>query len=443
MEKSLCVAIVLVTVFSIVSMLAPRAINVSSKGSLEVAPSSGIIWQDDFESYTVGSFPSFPWSLWTSGMGAAEQRIVDTASFSGNKSFRMYGSYGWSAIAGRPITVTANMKFGFEVMVLAENNGTPGNRGAYIAFASSKPSPALWRQWGGVGFFSDGKIVANVAGSPELASYTVNTWYKVREVFDAATMTFSVWINDELKASSLVDTNAYPATDIEALALCSDWAEQVCYFDDAKVFTVQAPSLSLTPDTGFATTTAVGSGFSNDSEVTIAWDGTVIPTAPVNATTDASGNFAVIISVPTQTAPGAHIVNATDESGNWGTATFTVANMTGPQGPQGLQGIQGVPGTNGTTWYEGNGTPSVGTGVNNDYYLNTANGDVYQKQSGSWTKIGNIQGSQGEKGNTGDTGPQGPSGSLGENQLLLIAFPTAASIIALCIAAVALLRKKS
>jgi hypothetical protein len=101
------------------------------------------------------------------------------------------------------------------------------------------------------------------------------------------------------------------------------------------------------------------------------------------------------------------------------------------------------PSAGGTTWYEGNGTPDVGTGVNNDYYLNTANGDVYQKQSGSWTKIGNVQGPKGDKGDMGDTGPQGPAGSPGENQLVLIAFPTAASIIALCISVAALLRRKS
>jgi hypothetical protein len=42
----------------------------------------------------------------------------------------------------------------------------------------------------------------------------------------------------------------------------------------------------------------------------------------------------------------------------------------------------------------------------------------------------------------GSTGLPGSEGSLGVTQLFLIAFPTAASIIALCIAVVALLRKK-
>lgn len=143
------------------------------------------------------------------------------------------------------------------------------------------------------------------------------------------------------------------------------------------------PNIVLTPNTGFASTTVSGSGFSTNSRVTITWDGTTIPSIPYNLSTDAIGNFAALVTIPTQTAPGAHTLNATDESGNWATATFTVVDMKGPQGPAG------------------------------------------------------------NKGDTGETGPQGPPGSSGETQLLLIAFPTAASIVALCIAVIALLRRKS
>jgi hypothetical protein len=158
--------------------------------------------------------------------------------------------------------------------------------------------------------------------------------------------------------------------------------------------------LALTPNSGFASTTLAGSRFSNNSRVTITWDGTKIPTIPNVVTTDATGNFTALISVPTQTAPGTHTVNATDASGKWATTTFTVVNMTGSQGPAGLQGQQGPKGDTGS------------------------------------------QGPQGVKGDTGDTGPPGPAGLSGDTQLALIAFPLVASIVALCIAVVALLRKK-
>jgi Tol biopolymer transport system component len=158
------------------------------------------------------------------------------------------------------------------------------------------------------------------------------------------------------------------------------------------------PHVTLTPSAGFASTTIAGSGFSNSSKITIAWDETIVPSIPSPVTTDANGSFTALISVPTQISPGSHVINASDDSGNWETATFTVVDMTGPQGSAGLQGQQGPKGDTG------------------------------------------LQGPTGLQGQKGDTGPKGPTG---ETQLVLIAFPTAASILALCIAVVALLRKKS
>ena len=64
-----------------------------------------------------------------------------------------------------------------------------------------------------------------------------------------------------------------------------------------------------------------------------------------------------------------------------------VANIKGPTGatgPTGPTGPTGSTGAAGSVWYSGSGVPSAGTGVNGDFYLNTANGDVYQKAGGSW-----------------------------------------------------------
>jgi Collagen triple helix repeat (20 copies) len=85
----------------------------------------------------------------------------------------------------------------------------------------------------------------------------------------------------------------------------------------------------------------------------------------------------------------------------------------GPAGPPGTSGGGG----SGSTWYEGAGAPSAGTGADGDFYLNTSNGDVYQKASGAWgTAVGNIAGPQGPQGPTGpqgNDGPQGPQGDTG------------------------------
>lgn len=158
-----------------------------------------------------------------------------------------------------------------------------------------------------------------------------------------------------------------------------------------KIF-LPVASLSLTPDNGFASTTVVGSGFPPNSKITITWDNMEIPTLPNPLITDSYGNFTAIISVPTQAEPEVHTVKATDELGNWASATFTVIDMTGPQGPQG------------------------------------------------------------QKGDKGDTGPQGPQGESGlqaplgetrELSFIVDAFTIGASIIAVCLATIALLKKKT
>ena len=64
-----------------------------------------------------------------------------------------------------------------------------------------------------------------------------------------------------------------------------------------------------------------------------------------------------------------------------------VANIKGPKGDNGAQGDtgpQGVAGVPGSKWYNGTSAPADTLGVDGDYYLNTATGDVYAKAGGTW-----------------------------------------------------------
>lgn len=58
----------------------------------------------------------------------------------------------------------------------------------------------------------------------------------------------------------------------------------------------------------------------------------------------------------------------------------------------------GPAGTPGSVWYNASGIPSGGLGVDGDYYLNDTNGDVYQKQTGTWILILNLTGPSGTSG---------------------------------------------
>jgi Collagen triple helix repeat (20 copies) len=95
----------------------------------------------------------------------------------------------------------------------------------------------------------------------------------------------------------------------------------------------------------------------------------------------------------------------------------------GPAGPSGSTGPQGIAGNDGTKWFSFSGPPAADLGALSNYYLNLANGDVWQKVSSEggpvWTLQGNIRGAVGANGidgvagSAGPTGPQGPAGIPG------------------------------
>lgn len=67
----------------------------------------------------------------------------------------------------------------------------------------------------------------------------------------------------------------------------------------------------------------------------------------------------------------------------------------------GPQGITGQPGQRGSKWYSGTTSPGQAglSGVQaGDMYLETDNGNIYQTAGGGWVRISNIRGPQGEQG---------------------------------------------
>jgi len=69
----------------------------------------------------------------------------------------------------------------------------------------------------------------------------------------------------------------------------------------------------------------------------------------------------------------------------------------------------------GSKWYSGECHPSAGLGRKNDYYFNSANGDVFKKISHcKWILISNIMGQTGPKGDKGPRGIPGPKGDKGK-----------------------------
>jgi collagen type VII alpha len=100
------------------------------------------------------------------------------------------------------------------------------------------------------------------------------------------------------------------------------------------------------------------------------------------------------------------LTGANGTQGATGTTGLTGANGTqGAKGDIGATGAAGTNGVNGALWLSGSGAPASSLGVDGDYYLNTANSDVYNKTSGTWATVINIQGARGA------TGAMGPAGT--------------------------------
>ncbi len=90
------------------------------------------------------------------------------------------------------------------------------------------------------------------------------------------------------------------------------------------------------------------------------------------------------------------------------------AGETGPKGDKGDPGENGEDGKDGATWLTGTSKPADSLGNLGDMYLNTTNGDVYQKEESGWTLKMNIKGEDGEDGKDGRPGLNGSQGSQGE-----------------------------
>ena len=148
-----------------------------------------------------------------------------------------------------------------------------------------------------------------------------------------------------------------------------------------------------------------------------------LDTATGNVYTKTNGTTWVLIS---NIMGPQGVAGAVGPQGNTGST-----GLTGPQGLQGIQGVAGPAGPAGTAVLNGITNPVAGTGVNGDFYINTATNELFgPKANGIWptgvSLVGpqGIQGLAGPTGATGLTGPQGPSGTNGSNGLNAVTLTT-------------------
>ena len=203
--------------------------------SAKAGGSETTIFQDDFEGYAVGTFPSSGgWQLIYNGTGNQYQVITSDFSVSGAKSLQMVGRYTWSAVVEKDFSSSSNL-IGYEACLMA----TPG---AWPSVAFCNRDIQQWgRNYGSVSVDAiDGCIYG---GTQNLQPCTANTWYKIRVVMDRNARTFNVWIDGQLKGINIPEANN--PWEIKSLRFDVGWHEVKNYYDDVKVFETNPPALEI------------------------------------------------------------------------------------------------------------------------------------------------------------------------------------------------------
>jgi hypothetical protein len=92
---------------------------------------------------------------------------------------------------------------------------------------------------------------------------------------------------------------------------------------------IELGSITLTPTYGLPSTsvTVTGSGFSENSQITIILDSKRLITTPESIIADASGKFSTVITIPIDAVGGTSIIRATDDSARTGSATFNITPL--------------------------------------------------------------------------------------------------------------------
>jgi len=222
----------------------------------KVLAAENVIFYDDFESYTVGTFPSAGgWSIVWNGAGNQYQIITSAVYVSPTRSFQLVGRPSWSVVVKKDFSSSSRL-IGYEVFMRASDYEGRG----YAGFGNI-PIEQWGRLYAGVGFWY-GFINA---GGQNLQSFTPGVWYGIRVVLDRNTRMFDVWIDGVLKGKDLVEQ--YDPWEILSFEVAMGWLTKESYFDDVKVFEVSGTLSGLVGywkfDEGSGATAADSSGTGN------------------------------------------------------------------------------------------------------------------------------------------------------------------------------------
>ena len=188
---------------------------------------AGILFEDDFEEYDMGSFPSIgEWELWSSG---ANQNIVTDSTFSSpTKSLQLLGTTENPACASIYFS-TDDTVIGYEVFVKVKEVDQTSETSVIMGF-SKRLSEESWSLGATVAFNDDGTI-RDEKGN-EIATFEADKWYNVLVVLNNIDDVYAIWVDNELLGTSF----AAQDLEFEAFSLIAERSCVTTYFDDVKIF---------------------------------------------------------------------------------------------------------------------------------------------------------------------------------------------------------------
>ena len=195
-----------------------------------------VLFSDDFESYSVGSFPSQGgWEIVWSGAGSRYQMVLMIDHEHG-KVLHLLGRTGCSSVVKRSFT-TNSRYIGYEFDILIQDRGE-GYRDHPGFFCEGCRTWGVY--WATVEFsHKDGKIYAK--DGTVLGSWTPGRWYHVKVILDRETDRYDVYIDGQLKGHDLQARGSDDPSswNIKSLALVSGWPAEHVFYDNVKVFIVE------------------------------------------------------------------------------------------------------------------------------------------------------------------------------------------------------------
>ncbi|SHI57753.1 Por secretion system C-terminal sorting domain-containing protein [Tangfeifania diversioriginum] len=192
-----------------------------------------LIWEDEFENYTSGTFPS-NWVADANATNTSKNYTDNSIQKEGANSLKLFGTLGgcWGALAYHSLSVSPPYYISIDV-----KNGTEQLSGCHPDRASialrkgtswSNPARSL------VDFKGDGKIYAN--GSDLLESYSTNTWINVIVKYELPTSNqakTTFWVNNNLLGEYFSSTIA-EENELDNLQLAVQ--EGTAWFDNVKIY---------------------------------------------------------------------------------------------------------------------------------------------------------------------------------------------------------------